>query len=162
MRPAIPPLSSSAPSIGAFASCLSSKKSTVKCSICHLPVRSLLFQRSVCQHGGHQSCYRRYYLHGNCHARAPHVLLPGLLGLVHGRQGPVTLSDCRRPFGGVCGDVRCEHTQQCVGDVGAESSADGKQSWTWWGAEDDGTSVCVGVWALLLGCEHDFSCAGGV
>ncbi|KAF6744343.1 hypothetical protein DFP72DRAFT_929836 [Ephemerocybe angulata] len=62
MRPAIPPLSSSAPSRGAFAFCQSCKKSTVRCSICHLPVRALLFQCSVCQHGGHQSCYRRYYM----------------------------------------------------------------------------------------------------
>jgi len=27
-----------------------------------LPVRALLFQCSVCNHGGHQSCYRQYYL----------------------------------------------------------------------------------------------------
>jgi len=26
-----------------------------------LPVRGLLFQCSVCAHGGHQLCYRRYY-----------------------------------------------------------------------------------------------------
>lgn len=28
----------------------------------HLPVRSLLFQCSICHHGGHKSCYRRYYM----------------------------------------------------------------------------------------------------
>src|SRR5882762_10779122 len=28
----------------------------------HLPVRTLLFQCSVCAHGGHQECYRRYYM----------------------------------------------------------------------------------------------------
>ncbi|KAJ7905612.1 hypothetical protein B0H14DRAFT_3079020 [Mycena olivaceomarginata] len=27
-----------------------------------LPVRSLLFQCSICHHGGHQECYRRYYM----------------------------------------------------------------------------------------------------
>lgn len=27
-----------------------------------LPVRSLLFQCSVCAHGGHQACYRSYYM----------------------------------------------------------------------------------------------------
>lgn len=29
-----------------------------------LPVRTLLFQCSVCKHGGHQACYRDYYAHG--------------------------------------------------------------------------------------------------
>ena len=27
-----------------------------------LPVRTLLFQCAVCNHGGHQSCYREYYM----------------------------------------------------------------------------------------------------
>ena len=31
-------------------------------SFSRLPVRALLFQCSVCNHGGHQSCYRQYYL----------------------------------------------------------------------------------------------------
>ncbi|KAG0696918.1 hypothetical protein DFH29DRAFT_179286 [Suillus ampliporus] len=31
-------------------------------SCSHLPVRTLLFQCSVCMHGGHQECYRRYYM----------------------------------------------------------------------------------------------------
>lgn len=79
-RPAAQPLSASRPFKGAFAYCLACKKPTVRCSIwyvpplpilpparsllsvSHLPVRSLLFQCSVCLHGGHQSCYRRYYM----------------------------------------------------------------------------------------------------
>lgn len=78
-RPAAQPLSASRPFRGAFAYCLACKKPTVHCSIwfahlfssrqwqthfpfSHLPVRSLLFQCSVCQHGGHQSCYRKYYM----------------------------------------------------------------------------------------------------
>jgi len=35
-----------------------------------LPVRTLLFQCAVCNHGGHQSCYREYYM------RQPMVDLP--------------------------------------------------------------------------------------
>lgn len=27
-----------------------------------LPVRNMLFQCSICRHGGHQSCYRQFYL----------------------------------------------------------------------------------------------------
>ncbi|KAH7885076.1 hypothetical protein F5I97DRAFT_1810259 [Phlebopus sp. FC_14] len=42
--------------------CTSCKAAVVRCSICHLPVRNLLFQCSVCAHGGHQDCYRRYYM----------------------------------------------------------------------------------------------------
>jgi len=79
MRPAIPPTTTystsssssqpqgqtqaqSTPSKGAYAFCLGCRAPTVKCSICHLPVRSLLFQCSVCNHGGHQACYRKYYM----------------------------------------------------------------------------------------------------
>ncbi|KAH9481800.1 GATOR complex protein WDR24 [Psilocybe cubensis] len=47
---------------GAFSFCLGCKSSVVMCSICRLPVRALLFQCSVCHHGGHQACYRQYYL----------------------------------------------------------------------------------------------------
>ncbi|KAJ3531060.1 hypothetical protein NMY22_g8307 [Coprinellus aureogranulatus] len=61
-RPVAQPLSASRPFKGAFAFCHSCKKPTVRCSICQLPVRALLFQCAVCKHGGHQSCYRRYYM----------------------------------------------------------------------------------------------------
>jgi hypothetical protein len=47
---------------GAHALCMTCKSAVVKCSICHLPVRTLLFQCSVCAHGGHQECYRRYHM----------------------------------------------------------------------------------------------------
>ncbi|KAG1739394.1 uncharacterized protein EDB91DRAFT_1134938 [Suillus paluster] len=47
---------------GAHALCTTCKSAVVRCSICHLPVRTLLFQCSVCMHGGHQECYRRYYM----------------------------------------------------------------------------------------------------
>lgn len=32
------------------------------CPSSRLPVRTLLFQCSVCHHGGHQACYRQFYL----------------------------------------------------------------------------------------------------
>ncbi|KAF7338217.1 WD-REPEATS-REGION domain-containing protein [Mycena venus] len=47
---------------GGFAFCLACKAACVTCAICRLPVRSLLFQCSICHHGGHQACYRRYYM----------------------------------------------------------------------------------------------------
>ncbi|KAJ7271881.1 hypothetical protein B0H12DRAFT_1298457 [Mycena haematopus] len=47
---------------GGFAFCLACKMACVTCAICRLPVRSLLFQCSICHHGGHQECYRRYYM----------------------------------------------------------------------------------------------------
>ena len=46
----------------------------------HLPVRTLLFICAVCDHGGHQSCYREYYM------RQPMVDLPSSLP---------QLTDCR-------------------------------------------------------------------
>ncbi|KAF8960014.1 hypothetical protein BDZ97DRAFT_1922438 [Flammula alnicola] len=47
---------------GGFSYCLACKAPCVMCSICRLPVRTLLFQCSICNHGGHQACYRQYYL----------------------------------------------------------------------------------------------------
>ncbi|EIW81604.1 hypothetical protein CONPUDRAFT_165704 [Coniophora puteana RWD-64-598 SS2] len=44
---------------GAYSLCPSCKAS-FRCSVCHLPVRTLLFHCSICGHGGHQECYRRY------------------------------------------------------------------------------------------------------
>ncbi|KAI9508833.1 hypothetical protein F5148DRAFT_1192288 [Russula earlei] len=50
--------------------CPTCRLPAAKCSICHLPVKSLLFQCVVCSHGGHQACYRRFY------AEMPLALLP--------------------------------------------------------------------------------------
>ncbi|KAK7020532.1 WD-repeats-region domain-containing protein [Favolaschia claudopus] len=47
---------------GGFAFCLACKAACVSCAICRLPVRTLLFQCSICHHGGHQACFRRYYM----------------------------------------------------------------------------------------------------
>ncbi|KAJ7685293.1 hypothetical protein DFH06DRAFT_37253 [Mycena polygramma] len=47
---------------GGFAFCLACQSACVTCAICRLPVRTLLFQCSICHHGGHQACYRRYYM----------------------------------------------------------------------------------------------------
>ncbi|KAI6013318.1 hypothetical protein BKA83DRAFT_4360499 [Pisolithus microcarpus] len=47
---------------GVYALCSSCRAPVVRCAICHLPVRALLFQCAVCTHGGHQECYRRYYM----------------------------------------------------------------------------------------------------
>ncbi|KAJ7741513.1 hypothetical protein DFH07DRAFT_52395 [Mycena maculata] len=57
---------------GGFAFCLACRASCVTCAICRLPVRNLLFQCSICHHGGHQGCYRRYYME---HALVP---IPGV------------------------------------------------------------------------------------
>ncbi|TRM56232.1 hypothetical protein BD626DRAFT_441257 [Schizophyllum amplum] len=46
---------------GAFAYCAACRAFFL-CSICRLPVRGLLFHCALCGHGGHQTCYRAYYL----------------------------------------------------------------------------------------------------
>ncbi|THV00375.1 hypothetical protein K435DRAFT_854840 [Dendrothele bispora CBS 962.96] len=48
-----------AQSIGGY--CSVCRMTTVTCSICRLPVRGLLFQCSICSHGGHHACYSQYY-----------------------------------------------------------------------------------------------------
>ncbi|KAI0003209.1 hypothetical protein BJV74DRAFT_812265 [Russula compacta] len=50
--------------------CATCRSPAAQCSICHLPVKSMLFQCAVCSHGGHQACYRRFY------AEMPLVHLP--------------------------------------------------------------------------------------
>ncbi|KAJ7449912.1 hypothetical protein FB451DRAFT_1052596 [Mycena latifolia] len=66
---------------GGFAFCLACKVSCVKCAICRLPVRTLLFQCSICGHGGHQACYRRYYM------EHPMVPIPSTLIFSHSERG---------------------------------------------------------------------------
>ncbi|KAL4080472.1 hypothetical protein J3A83DRAFT_4199450 [Scleroderma citrinum] len=57
--------------------CSSCRAPVVRCAICHLPVRALLFQCSVCTHGGHQECYRRYYMERPMDMLTPAVGLRG-------------------------------------------------------------------------------------
>ncbi|KAK0469994.1 uncharacterized protein EV420DRAFT_1662756, partial [Desarmillaria tabescens] len=42
--------------------CSTCKAPPAMCNICRLPVRGLLFQCSICSHGGHHVCYQRYYM----------------------------------------------------------------------------------------------------
>ncbi|KAH9830000.1 uncharacterized protein C8Q71DRAFT_788214 [Rhodofomes roseus] len=48
--------------LGNYAYCTACKSAISHCSICRLPVRALAFTCSVCMHGGHQECYRNYYM----------------------------------------------------------------------------------------------------
>ncbi|KAH9910400.1 uncharacterized protein BXZ73DRAFT_93801 [Epithele typhae] len=60
LLPAAPLVHAGRPS-GSFSFCKGCQASITKCSICHLPVRALMFQCPVCMHGGHQDCYGKYY-----------------------------------------------------------------------------------------------------
>ncbi|KAL4244097.1 GATOR2 complex protein WDR24 [Abortiporus biennis] len=57
---------------GSYGFCVSCKKSSATCSICHLPVRGLLFKCPICMHGGHSKCYQAYYTNPN----QPRIPLP--------------------------------------------------------------------------------------
>ncbi|PCH44052.1 hypothetical protein WOLCODRAFT_76205 [Wolfiporia cocos MD-104 SS10] len=61
MQPAVSMTRAGKPA-GSYAYCLTCKKNATKCSICHLPVRALMFQCPGCMHGGHQECYLKFYL----------------------------------------------------------------------------------------------------
>jgi len=95
---------------GAYSYCPTCKSSVVICSICRLPVRVLLFQCSVCSHGGHQECYRRYYM------RRPMTELPTLFlpaSELRGRSmtrdvSPALGDDRNSPVGGF--DHPVEHS----------------------------------------------------
>ncbi|KAJ1301438.1 hypothetical protein OPQ81_008696 [Rhizoctonia solani] len=47
---------------GQSAFCAKCKQFASKCAICRLPVKGLYFMCLECSHGGHQECYRSYYL----------------------------------------------------------------------------------------------------
>ncbi|KAI0929589.1 hypothetical protein AcV7_005082 [Taiwanofungus camphoratus] len=46
---------------GSYAYCRACRSNPTCCSICHMPVRALLFKCSICMHGGHQECYSKFY-----------------------------------------------------------------------------------------------------
>jgi len=58
----------------------------------HLPVRTLLFQCSVCNHGGHLSCYRRHYLEQPM-TDLPSLFLPNARGRPSHRNPPSIPTD---------------------------------------------------------------------
>ncbi|KAI0644296.1 hypothetical protein C8Q79DRAFT_139375 [Trametes meyenii] len=60
LQPAGPMVHGVKPS-GSYSFCSSCRGNVTKCSICHLPVRALMFQCPVCLHGGHRECYSAYY-----------------------------------------------------------------------------------------------------
>ncbi|TFK37938.1 hypothetical protein BDQ12DRAFT_713152 [Crucibulum laeve] len=81
---------------GGYAYCLACKSACVVCAICRLPVRALLFQCSVCNHGGHQACYRRYYMQQPMVELLPSSFLPSSNSSSRGRttvRGPPTVVD---------------------------------------------------------------------
>ncbi|KDQ51501.1 hypothetical protein JAAARDRAFT_210996 [Jaapia argillacea MUCL 33604] len=80
---------------GSFSYCPSCRSVSAKCSICHLPVKTLLFQCSVCSHGGHQECYRRYYM------ERPMVELPQTALLQPSEKRGRTISRASPFMGGV-------------------------------------------------------------
>ncbi|KAF9475478.1 hypothetical protein BDN70DRAFT_883675 [Pholiota conissans] len=77
---------------GGFSYCLACKQSCMMCSICRLPVRALLFHCSVCNHGGHQDCYRRYYFQHPMVELPSTFLPPDDRGRSPLRQPPLTNS----------------------------------------------------------------------
>lgn len=79
-KPLLKPASAySFSSNGIFSYCHSCQATCVKCSVCRLPVKALLFQCSVCGHGGHQACYQSYYM------THPMVNLPHVTNNARGR-----------------------------------------------------------------------------
>ncbi|KAL6299508.1 hypothetical protein BKA93DRAFT_805989 [Sparassis latifolia] len=64
-KPIIVPLTGANSTVkpkGIYSYCSSCRSNVANCAICHLPVRTLLFKCPVCMHGGHQECYRNYYM----------------------------------------------------------------------------------------------------
>ncbi|EIW58869.1 uncharacterized protein TRAVEDRAFT_65085 [Trametes versicolor FP-101664 SS1] len=85
LQPAGPLTRGGKPS-GSYAYCSSCQKNVAKCSICHLPVRALMFQCPVCLHGGHQDCIRAYYVRRPADELSPPPQPAGLASLRIGRS----------------------------------------------------------------------------
>ncbi|KAI0741856.1 hypothetical protein C8Q80DRAFT_1196599 [Daedaleopsis nitida] len=116
MQPAGPMIRSGKPS-GSYAFCLSCQASITKCSICHLPVRSLMFQCPVCLHGGHQDCYREFYMRRPPDEITPPPLPPSL------RLGRTI--DMNPPRGRALSRTNSTYTGDGESDDGASAQGDG-------------------------------------
>ncbi|RPD58851.1 hypothetical protein L226DRAFT_493796 [Lentinus tigrinus ALCF2SS1-7] len=115
--PAGPMVRAGKPS-GSFGLCTGCRASITKCSICHLPVRSLMFQCPVCLHGGHQDCYSEYYMR-----RPPDPITPPSIppSMRHGR----TL-DTNPPRGRALSRTNSSYTGDGESDDGASAQGDGE------------------------------------
>ncbi|CAE6433891.1 unnamed protein product [Rhizoctonia solani] len=74
---------------GQSAFCTKCKRFASKCAICRLPVKGLYFMCLECSHGGHQECYRSYYL------SRPLVNLDGSSTAANSRTNTILENDLR-------------------------------------------------------------------
>ncbi|EUC63812.1 WD domain, G-beta repeat protein [Rhizoctonia solani AG-3 Rhs1AP] len=74
---------------GQSAFCTKCKRLVSKCAICRLPVKGLYFLCLECSHGGHQECYRSYYL------SRPLANLDGSSTAANSRTNTILESDAR-------------------------------------------------------------------
>nr|GAT53244.1 predicted protein [Mycena chlorophos] len=99
---------------GGFAYCISCKSSCATCAICRLPVRTLFFQCAICQHGGHQACYRRWYM------EQPMTPIPGSVLENRGRRRARADADIRELLQGHRCAAGCGHF--CWAAFGSEAA----------------------------------------
>ncbi len=84
----------------------------------HLPVRSLMFQCAVCLHGGHQDCYRDFYMR-----RPPDEMTPP--PVPHSMRLGRT-SDINPPRGRALSRTNSTITGDGESDDGASTQGDGE------------------------------------
>ncbi|KLO18063.1 WD40 repeat-like protein [Schizopora paradoxa] len=88
-----------------FNYCAQCKQSTTKCTICRLPVKAALFMCSVCLHGGHEDCYRKYYLDRPASKFNLRINGSNVQGLSDTRSGPVAQEAWGHSCAAGCGHV---------------------------------------------------------
>ncbi|TFK81768.1 hypothetical protein K466DRAFT_501579 [Polyporus arcularius HHB13444] len=137
--PAGPMVHAGKPS-GSFSLCKGCRASITKCSICHLPVRSLMFQCPVCLHGGHQDCYREYHTR-----RPPDEITPP----------PVPLStrlgrtlDVNPPRGRALSRTNSSYTGDGESDDGVSAQGDGDGTT---GSYNSAKGILVSSTSIVLG-----------
>ncbi|KAM5544402.1 hypothetical protein V8D89_002062 [Ganoderma adspersum] len=139
LRPAGPVVYAGRPG-GSFAYCLQCRNSITKCAICHLPVRSLMFQCPVCMHGGHQDCYRDYYSRRPSD-EVPPPPVPRAIRV--GRS-----SETGTPRGRALSRTNSAYTVDGESDDGASTQGDGEGTTGSWGS---GRGLMVPSSNVILG-----------
>ncbi|KAI1785177.1 hypothetical protein LXA43DRAFT_929347 [Ganoderma leucocontextum] len=125
---------------GSYAYCLQCHNSITKCAICHLPVRSLMFQCPVCMHGGHQDCYEEYYSRRPPDEVPPPPVPPSIRA---GRS-----SEVGTPHGRALSRTNSAYTVDGESDDGTSTQGDGEGTTGSWGS---GRGVMVSLPNVVLG-----------
>ncbi|KAG7089936.1 hypothetical protein E1B28_011566 [Marasmius oreades] len=121
--------------------CPRCRRTTSICSICRLPVHGILFQCSVCAHGGHQVCYQRFYAQ-RAMVHVPHSIV------LH-EPSPSNTSSENETIASTRTSLRSTFSSRASIDTTASTTSTSTTT-----TEEDGVSTCSTLDASSEGGTH--------